>query len=556
MTSNLSNLSKPELIQLILKLAARPIIKTTTKRPIATPRKGVKQLVEDYENNIIKPPHQFRDDYMPRKPIPLPRTVKPVEKPIPAARTRKTMIQPVPAPRTIIEQTAHALKGFTVSYQINIKNNTDPLVHLKATRKTIEHHLKNRLMSMKGLKFVETLKVIFNKLSGSEMIQKTAFFNSAAQTIINPTETSEATELSKQQILNKVVQWVSEGSGWMIKSIDNHYLNIVKYEPIKGSSYIQLPLELRNASKGLINLQNKDNECFRWCHIRHLNPQTKDPQRIKKADRQYIPNLDYEGIDFPVTIKQYNRIEKQNSININVFGYEDKQPFPICVSKAKNEDHMDLLLITENENMHYVLFQDFNKFLFKQTKQKETKHFCRYCLQCFSSERVLTDHQENCITINGTQAIKMPTKEDNILKFNNHQKQLQAPFVIYADFESLLEKVHSCQPCDNKSYIEAYQKHRDSSYCHKVVCCYDDKYSKPTQIYRGENAAYKFMEAMLKKVKYCRKMNKKHFNKRLRMTEKNSKKPTNVIYVIKLILKKRSKKEIIVISLVNIEDLH
>ena len=265
--SDLTNLSKPELIQLILKLTASPIIQTTTKRPIPTPRKGVKQLVEDYENNIIQPPPQFRDGYMPRKPILLPRTVKPVEKPIPAPRTRKTMIRPVPAPRTIIEQTAHALKDFTVSYQINIKNNTDPLVQLKATRKGIEHHLKNRLISMKGLKFVETLNVIFNKLTDSEMIQKKAYFNSAAQTIINPTEISEATESSKQQILNKVSQWVSEGSGWVIQSLDAHYLNIVHYKPMRGSSYIKLPLELRNASKGLINLKNTDAECFRWCHM-------------------------------------------------------------------------------------------------------------------------------------------------------------------------------------------------------------------------------------------------------------------------------------------------
>ena len=60
------------------------------------------------------------------------------------------------------------------------------------------------------------------------------------------------------------------------------YLNIVKYAPVKGSSYIQLPQELQHSSKGLINMKHNDNEWFRWCHIRHLNFQNKDPQRIKK----------------------------------------------------------------------------------------------------------------------------------------------------------------------------------------------------------------------------------------------------------------------------------
>ena len=215
----------------------------------------------------------------------------------------------------------------------------------------------------------------------------------------------------------------------------------MKYEPLKGSSYIQLPQELRNSAKGLINLKNDDNERFRWCHIRYLNHQNKDPQRIKKSDKAYIEKLDYSGIKFPVTTKQYSKIEKQNEININVFGYEDKQPYPIFVSKEKCDKEMNLLLITENENKHYVLIKDFNKFMYNQTKHRERKHFCMHCLQCFSSERVLNDHKDNCIQVNGTQAVKMPDKDNNILKFVNFHKQMQVPFVIYADFESITEKI-------------------------------------------------------------------------------------------------------------------
>ncbi|XP_068749374.1 uncharacterized protein [Montipora capricornis] len=118
----------------------------------------------------------------------------------------------------------------------------------------------------------------------------------------------------------------------------------------------------------------------------------------------------------------------------------------------------------------------------------------------------------------------MPTKDDNILKFNNFHKQLAPPFVIYADFEAITEKISGCQPNNDKSYTEAYQKHTDCGYGYKVVCCYDDKYSKPVQIYRGEKAVYTFMEAMLEEVKYCKKVMKKHFNKPLRMTKDDEEK--------------------------------
>lgn len=71
--------------------------------------------------------------------------------------------------------------------------------------------------------------------------------------------------------------WLSKGSDWTIFSFCEHYINTVIYDPLKASSYIKLPKELRNSAEGLINLQNEDNECFRWCHIRLLNPQEKNP---------------------------------------------------------------------------------------------------------------------------------------------------------------------------------------------------------------------------------------------------------------------------------------
>ena len=500
--SDLKKLSKSQLIQLLLKQDLE-MKKFESRKPIPAPRKSVKQMVQEYEDNIILPPLEFRDDY---KPIPKPRTKK-----------------PTPLPRTKIEEVDKALKGYTKSFEISIKNDKDPLVQLQNTRLAIENHITKILTSMKGLKFVETLKVTFKKLAKDEIVYKTAYFNSKPQTIINKTEINKSLQSSKDHILNMIAQWISKGSGWTVESVDNHYQNIVQYQPMKPSSYIKLPQELRHHRKGLINMKNEDNECFRWCHIRHLNPQDKNPQRIKKSDKEYINKLDYSGIEFPVTTKQYNKIEKQNEININVLGYENKQPYPIYVSKEKYDDELDLLMITEDDNKHYVLIKDFDRFMSNHTKHKERKHFCKRCLQCFSSERVLNDHKDNCITVNGKQAVKMPDKNNNTLKYNNFHKQQPVPFVIYADFEAITEKISGCQPNNNKSYTEAYQKHTDCGFGYKVVCCYDDKYSQPLKIYRGEKAVYTFLEYMLDEVKYCKKVIKKEFNKPLKMTKEDEK---------------------------------
>ena len=512
---DLEKMSKEQLINLLSSLINQ-------QKPIAAPRKRSNPWIAKSSRSFgsVKPPVPA--------PTPAPRTKKPVpgqSGPVAAQRG------PVPAPRTQIQQTDTALKGHTLSFKIGLKNNKDPSIQLNDTRLAIETKLNSQLDEMKGLKYVESIKVSFEKQFGISPVSKQAYFNSTAQQIINPIEISNALQLSKQQILNKIAQWISEGSGWTISSVDGHFLNITDYKPLTGSSYIQLPEQLKNR-KGLINLQNKDNECFRWCHIRHLNPQEKDPQRIKQSDRLYISKLDYSEILFPVTIKQVNKIEQKNNIRINVFGYENNQLF----SKENFEDHMELLLITGETVRsqgsfsypdpkigeflsHYVLIKDFNKFMFSQTKHKERKHLCMHCLQCFSSERVLNDHKENCITLNGTQAINMPNKNNNILKFNNFHKQQAVPFVIYADFEAITEKIQGCQPNDKKSFTEAYQKHTDCGYGYKLVCCYDDKYTKPLQLYRGQHAVYGFMEAMLQEVEYCKKVMRDFFNKPLQITE-------------------------------------
>ena len=247
------------------------------------------------------------------KPVPAPRFNKPKYKsrpPVPTPRN-KVIERPVPKPRTKITQIQRALRNSTKSFAVEILDNKDPLHQLTKTQKVIEHYLNKELGELKGFKYIETLKITFEKQLGNKTIIKTAYFNSMTTTIINKNEINKALQTSRQELMKAIGQWISEGSGWTIQSVDSHYLNLTKYTPINGSSYIQLPVELRNPAKGLVNLQNRDNQCFRWCHIRYLNPQDKDPQRIKKSDKEFIEKLDYSGIEFPITIKQINKIEKR-----------------------------------------------------------------------------------------------------------------------------------------------------------------------------------------------------------------------------------------------------
>ena len=197
-------------------------------------------------------------------------------KPVPRKSVNEDGYKPIPKPRTDrplqipkIKELNRALKEHAKSYEIELQDNLNPLNHFTKARSQTESHLEGLLKTMKGFKFIETLEVTFEKdtidsKTGNRVsIYKTAFFNGKAKTITKVNDLEPELNMSRQEILNTIDKWVSEGSGWVIDRIDSHYLNVTLYKPLNGSSYIELPTDLRNTKKGLINIKNEDNECFR-----------------------------------------------------------------------------------------------------------------------------------------------------------------------------------------------------------------------------------------------------------------------------------------------------
>ena len=95
--------------------------------------------------------------------------------------------------------------------------------------------------------------------------------------------------------------------------------------------------------KGLINIQNKENEYFRLCFVRYLNPVNKNSAKIRNVDKEFAEQLHFKGVEFAVYEKFYAKMEKQNNIFINVFVYEDKTPYLIYTSKQTFEKDVELL---------------------------------------------------------------------------------------------------------------------------------------------------------------------------------------------------------------------
>ena len=344
-----------------------------------------------------------------------------------------------------IKERKKGLKGVVQSFELENISTKDPRMLFSIARNSFIKKSAEILEQKGPFKAYLTLRVELKKRilqDGEELYEFTQpYFNSTTRTILNELDIKDFYDQAVEEILNRIARWISKGSGWVIERILNLYFNVVSYVPLKGRSYFPLPEELRHHRKGLINLQNDDNRCFLWCHVRHLNPVKKDPQRITQKDRAVAKTLDYTGVTFPVTIREMDKIEKGNKININAYIYNEdgKYVSPIRNSKTEYEDTLNVLLIereTEKEyKQHYVYIKDFNRLNFNISKHKNKKHFCLRCLQPFSSEDRLEAHKGDCLIINGTQRIEMPQPGSKVF-FYQHQKQLPVPFVVYADFEA------------------------------------------------------------------------------------------------------------------------
>ena len=185
-----------------------------------------------------------------------------------------------------------------------------------------------------------------------------------------------------------------------------------------------------------------------------------------------------------------------------MFFYDNKLTHPVYLSDQNFNDNIDLLLISTEFKSHYIYIKDFDGFVLNKTKNRNKKHFCKCCLQCFSSKEILIEHKKDCLVINGKQNVSLKSSS---IRFKNYSKQIPVTFKIYADFECILKKVDCdiVERNENISYTRKYQDHIPCSFAYKVVCI-DNKFSKKVVLYRGKNAVYKFIKSIFSEYNYCK----------------------------------------------------
>ena len=441
--------------------------------------RNAREAVADFKNYI----KNLNKDYI--TPARLKKLSRQLEKKIKkAVGEEKEIFKPI--------KEKEAFNGNALNYVINGNPFYGPVDFLRAAKPSMVNIMNNNHNTKVKLNFIVTMERVSLDPDGFKYPQKEFKFHSRGKKII--TEATDTIEIYHEMIseileaMLKVEQ--ADGSGWVFMGVIRLILKIDKWDPLKASSYIDLPPELKN-KKALINMQNTDNKCFLWSVLRGLNPKDKKAGRIDKDLKSKENTLNMEGIEYPVSLKDIKRFEKQNpDISISVLGYsKDEKIYPLRRSKHamknKRKYNIILLLIKDGDNSHYCLVKNESALLSSQVNKRKGKlYFCLNCLNGFDTPEKLENHKKYC---EEEESVKITMPPPNtFINFKNFVHSEKAPFAIYADFESVLKPLDNCNPDPNRSYTKKYNKHEAVSFVYYIKSFNESVYKSKLRSYVRE----------------------------------------------------------------------
>jgi len=377
---------------------------------------------------------------------------------------------------------------------------------LTSVRSKVKNIIQEMLPSYSALKFNIVSECTYIKPLTNQIQLRT--FKTKNKSVLESSSIDSILTKMFKKLCREESEYEGKGSGWTLSSVDGLLLRLSRYRPLRGSTFIPLPENIR-LKKAVINPKNfKDFNCFEWALLAKYTKSC----RIGSNYFALRNKFDFTGISFPTPIKQITKFEKQNSnTSVNCYGVDEKNVvYPLRITKEEKPEHFDLLYITRNGVGHYCYISDLSRLVRSQLSTNTQKtSICKRCFKHYQGpnrKSKLKEHMKDCSQQKPARIV-MPSeptindrsyKTSNVLKFKNHHYSLKLPIVCYADFESLL--IRENRKTSNKTTVN--NTHEPMSFGVYVVydeslpACISDYLPKQPYIYRGLNASEKFMHYM------------------------------------------------------------
>lgn len=361
-----------------------------------------------------------------------------------------------------------------------------------------EEQIINSLQRMHMIKVSACLSTEFEKSveteNGTSSEKQTIYIHTKGQSINSNTDLKDHYNSTVVDfILKQFDDVVMKGSGFKLSTINELVVEVNKYEPLGGSTYIKLPKFLID-KRAIINVKNDDDQCFKWAVLSALYPTANHPERLNNYLR-YANELNFTGIEFPMKINKIGKFENLNvNISINLYHFDSKAKtvYPLYLTKAIKRNHIHLLWITEKDadecnksieqnafntsrKAHFCWIKNLSRLINSQiSKNNRRSFFCDRCLNHFRELHKYEIHIVDCMKQNKS-ALELPNTQNNKIKFSSITNKLKAPFIIYADVEALLKT--PTQEFSKSSSTTAEQEHEVFSVGYYFHCAYDNSKS-------------------------------------------------------------------------------
>ena len=311
--------------------------------------------------------------------------------------------------------------------------------------------LENVLKQKKGFKLQVVLTAKFKKFhpaTGTEEFDELPV-PSKNRNIFREDEIKGAVSELLNEIHEKIESWDNNEGYWHLENVIHIDLKIREYKPLPGSSYIETPKWI-SVKKATVNIKNEDQKCFKYCMLyhKHKNEIKCHPERLYHYKKwENSDEFNFDGIKFPVEVNDLKKFCKQNDISLNLYITSDKEiiPYLTCAKYERKQEHINLLLLKDDEKSHYIYIKDLSKLVRDQiTKMEHHFMICERCFYHTNNEEVFKQHQDLCdhYLQHETAIPILPNEFGNIIKFENLSKTIRVPLVYYADLEAILRKLN------------------------------------------------------------------------------------------------------------------
>ena len=257
--------------------------------------------------------------------------------------------------------------------------------------------------------------------------RKKTFFHGSTRILLRASQIPEMLQSSTAKMNESFDEFLRDGSGWILESIDYLRLYTAEYAPMHGNSYIPTPKAIVH-KKAIINIKNEDDKCFEYAiiasqHYKEIDHHTNPchPGEYTK----WIGKYNFDGCSIPVKIDDVTKFEKNNGLAINVYHIKanGKQVTPLRITQQekKLEEYINLLLIEGEDYCHYTWIKNLDRLL--SYGDRNQRKFCPFCCQGFDirCKKTLEEHLPLCRKYGGQKVI-IPPKGKNIVEFTDHHK--------------------------------------------------------------------------------------------------------------------------------------